>query len=134
MMLGHHLVNVVVIAVLDARADPSGPRGPETVADPALAEGRHTRGRSVGGISGVQSVREIVVLDFDRVAAGGYPREKILVPTHQGEGGIVLDPAQHVRYTSGVHRGSLPVVRASGCYQHRRGHFLFRVLDGPPGE
>jgi hypothetical protein len=42
--LGHHLVYVVVVAVLDARADASGLRGPAAVADPALAEGGHASG------------------------------------------------------------------------------------------
>jgi hypothetical protein len=41
--LRHKLVYVVVVAVLDARADASGPRGPEAVADPAPAEGGHAR-------------------------------------------------------------------------------------------
>ena len=41
--LGHHLVYVVVVAVLDARADPSGSRRPAAVADPALAEGGNAR-------------------------------------------------------------------------------------------
>src|SRR5215211_1120659 len=102
MILGHKLVHVVVVAVLDAGADAAGPRGPQAVADPALAEGRHPRGRPVRGIAGVQSVREVVVLNLDRVASGGYPREKIPVAARGGEGGIVLDPAQHVRYTGGV--------------------------------
>ena len=46
MMLGHKLVYVVVVAVLDARADAPAPRGPEAVADPAPGEGRcpHTIG------------------------------------------------------------------------------------------
>jgi hypothetical protein len=42
--LGHKLVDVVVVAVLDAGADASGPRGPQAVADPALAEGCNARG------------------------------------------------------------------------------------------
>jgi hypothetical protein len=47
--LGHELVDVV--AVLDAGADTPGPRGPEAITDPALAEGCHARGRSVRGIA-----------------------------------------------------------------------------------
>ena len=54
--LSHHLVYVVVVAILDAGADASGPLGPQAVADPALAEGRYARrGRPVRGIVGVQS-------------------------------------------------------------------------------
>ena len=47
----HKFVDVVIVTVLDARADASGPRGPETVADPALAEGGHACGRAVRGIA-----------------------------------------------------------------------------------
>ena len=36
--LGHEFVYVVVVAVLDARADTSGLHGPQAVADPAFAE------------------------------------------------------------------------------------------------
>jgi hypothetical protein len=102
--LGHQLVNIVIVAILDARTDTAGLRGPEAVSDPALAEGGHPRARFVRGIAGVEGVREIEVLDLDRVAGGGYPREHVPVLAHGREGGVVLDPAQHVRYTGGVHR------------------------------
>src|SRR5215203_1944626 len=102
--LGHELVNVVVVSVLDARAEAAGPRGPQAVSDPAFAEGGHARGRPVRGIACVEGVREIEVLYLDRVASGGYPREDVCVPAYGGEGGIVLDPAQHVRYTACVHK------------------------------
>jgi hypothetical protein len=49
--LRHHLVYVVVVTVLDAGADASGPRGPQAVADPALAEGGHACGGTVQGIA-----------------------------------------------------------------------------------
>jgi hypothetical protein len=49
--LGHELVHVVVVTILDARTDSAGPRCPAAVADPALPEGCHSRGRSVRGIS-----------------------------------------------------------------------------------
>src|SRR5215212_1160784 len=105
----------MVVAVLDAGTDTVGPRGPQAVADPALAEGCHARrGRPVGGIAGVEGVSEIVVLYLDRVAGGGYPREEVLVLAYGGEGRIVLDPAQHVRYTCLVHK-LLLMGRASGC-------------------
>jgi hypothetical protein len=99
--LCHELVNVVVVAVLDARADASGPHGPQAVADPALAEGGPARGRPVRGMAGVECVREVVVLHLDRIATGGYPREHVPMLTDGGEGGVNLDPAQHVRYTDG---------------------------------
>ena len=51
----------------------------QAVADPALAEGGHARGEPVGGIAGVESIREIEVLNLDRVAGSGYPREYVLV-------------------------------------------------------
>src|SRR5215218_7588133 len=121
--LRHKLVYVVVVAVLDARADASGPRRPQAVADPALADGCHPRCRPVRGIACVEGVREVGVLNLDRVATGGYPREKIPVPANGGEGRVVLDPAQHVRYTGGVHKHPL-MGRASGCDQHRRGHLF----------
>ena len=38
-VLSHELVYVVVVTVLNARADAPGPHSPEPVADPALAEG-----------------------------------------------------------------------------------------------
>ena len=57
------------------------------------------RRRPIGGVAGVEGVGEIVVLDLYRLACGDYPREDVFVPADGGEGGIVLDPAQHVRYT-----------------------------------
>jgi hypothetical protein len=57
-------------------------------------------------MASVQSIREVEILNLDGVSAGGYPREEIPVLTDGGEGRIVLDPAQHVRYTSGVHRAN----------------------------
>src|SRR5215207_6881993 len=39
----HQLVDVVVVAVLDARADTATPPGPLPIADPALPEGCHGR-------------------------------------------------------------------------------------------
>src|SRR5215204_4534269 len=123
MRLRHKFIYVVVVTVLDAGADASGPRGPQAVADPALAEGGHPRGRPVRGIARVQSVCEIEVLNLDRIACGGYPREDVFVPADGGEGRIVLDAAQHVRYTGGVHK-LLLMGRAPGWYQHRRGHLF----------
>jgi hypothetical protein len=113
--LSHELVNVVVVTVLDAGADTTGPRGPQAVADPALAEGGHPGGRAVRRIAGVEGVGEIVVLDLDRVPSGGYPRENVPVAADGGEGSVVLDAAQHVRYTGGVHK-LLLMGRASGCW------------------
>jgi hypothetical protein len=45
------------------------------------------------------------------------------VPADRGEGGIGLDPAQHVRYTSGVHK-QLLMGRASGCVNTAGAIFL----------
>jgi hypothetical protein len=41
MALGHKVIYVMVVAVLDAGAGPPRPRGPHTVADAPLAEGSH---------------------------------------------------------------------------------------------
>src|SRR5918994_6812641 len=95
----------MIVAILKAGVDTATPRGPLPIADPALPEGGNARrGRAVGGIAGVEGVREIWVLNLDGVAGGGYPREEIPVLAHGGEGRIVLDAAQHVRYTGCVHK------------------------------
>ena len=86
MTLGHHLVYVVVVAVLDTGADAPTPRGPLPIADPALAEGGNTRGGPVGGIACVESISEIEVLNLDRVPASGYRCEYILVLTDGSKG------------------------------------------------
>src|SRR5215216_1286136 len=57
-------------------------------------------------MASVQSIREVEILNLDCVSAGGYPREEIPVLTDGGEGRIVLDPAQYVRYTGGVQCGT----------------------------
>ena len=114
-MLGHNFIYVVVVTVLDAGADAPGPRGPEAVADPALAEGGHACGRPVRGIAGVESIGEIVVVHLDRVAAGGYPREKIPVSADGREGRVVLDPAQSTYARLVVSIRHLLMGRASGC-------------------
>jgi integrase len=53
-------------------------------------------------MASVQSIREIGVLNLHRVSASGYPREYVLVLTDGGEGGIILDPAQHVRLPAAI--------------------------------
>jgi hypothetical protein len=53
----------------------------------------------------------------------------ILVLTDGSKGGIILDPAQPVRYTGGVHKLS-PYGPGSGRWQSRRGHlYLTNVLS-----
>src|SRR5215217_5585096 len=76
-------------------------------------------------MASVEGVSEVGVLHLDRIAAGGYPCEHVPVAAHGGEGGVVLDAAQHVRYTGCVHK-TLLMGRASGCDQHRRGHSFIR--------
>jgi hypothetical protein len=66
-----------------------------------------------------------VVLHLDRVAARGYPREEVPMLAHGGKLGVVLDAAQHVRYTGGVHKIA-PYGPGSGVFQHRRGHLFIR--------
>jgi hypothetical protein len=65
MMLGHKLVYVVVVAVLDARADAPGPRGPLPIVDPALAEGGYL------DAIGAKAVPEAEVLNVNSVRATG---------------------------------------------------------------
>jgi hypothetical protein len=62
--LSHKLINVVVVTVLDARADAPGPCGPQAVAEPTFAEGGHPSGRPVGGISCVEGAGEFGVLEI----------------------------------------------------------------------
>src|SRR5215207_6442150 len=84
--LRHKLVDVVVVAILDAGVDTATPGSPEAVADPALAEGGHARGRPVRGIAGVEGVSEVEVLNLDGVAASSYPCEYVLVLADGGKG------------------------------------------------
>src|SRR5215207_3512267 len=115
--LAHKLVDVVVETVVYAVdvVQPSAPACPQPIADPALPEGCHARrGGPVGGIVSVEGVREVGVLNLDRVAASGYCREYVLVLTDGSKGRVVLDAAQRVRYTGGVHK-SLLMGRAPGC-------------------
>jgi hypothetical protein len=51
----------------------------------------------------------------------------VLVLADGGEGRVVLDPAQHVRYTGSVHKRLL-MGRAPGCYQHLRGHLFMTPI------
>src|SRR5215210_4720205 len=47
----------------------------------------------------------------------------VLVPAYGGEGGVVLDPAQHVRYTCLDHR-VCSYGPGLGVLAHRRGHLF----------
>jgi len=64
---------------------------------------------------------KIFVVQTNRMLTCCYGINDVLVLRDGGKGCIILDPAQHVRYTGCVHKRLL-MGRAPGCYQHRRGH------------
>src|SRR5215213_5664973 len=88
---------------------PAVPASPLTVADPTLSEANHP------ATIGIDAVAEVEVLYLYLMLARDNGSNDVLMLANGGEGRVVLDPAQHVRYTGGVHRGSFPVVRAPGC-------------------
>src|SRR5215217_1565048 len=98
--LGHKFVDVVVVSVVNAVdvVEPSVPTRPLPIANPSLGEGRYP------DTIGVQAVAEIEVLHLHPMLAGHHAIGDVLMFANGGEGRIVLDPAQHVRYTGGVHK------------------------------
>ncbi len=97
----------MVVAVLDARTQSTRPRGPHTVSDPALTEGRNPSSTAL------ERVREVEVLHLYRIPTSSYARKYVLVLADGGEGRVILDPAQHVRYTGLDHGAYTSVVMAS---------------------
>src|SRR5215210_5963169 len=110
MMLGHKLVYVMVVAVLKAMdiSKPTAPACPLPITYPSLGERCHP------DAIGEKPIAEVEVLYLDPMLARRHAIGDVLVPANGGEGGVVLDPAQHVRYTGGVHKHLL-MGRASGC-------------------
>jgi hypothetical protein len=84
---------------------------------------RSVKSLGVSEAIGIQSVAEVEVLDLYPMLAGCHASTDILVLTDGGKGGVVLDPAQHLRYTWLDHEVSSrgPGLRV---FHHRRGHLL----------
>src|SRR5215212_6618598 len=80
------LVDIVVEAILDAGVDTASPRGPETVADPALSEANHP------ATIGIDAIAEVELLYLNLMLARDNGSNDVLVLADGGEGGIVLDP------------------------------------------
>jgi hypothetical protein len=99
-VLGHKLIDVVVEAVVYAVdvGEPTVPACPLTINYPTLSERRHFY------TIGMQTLAEVEVLYLYLMLACCHASTDILVLTDGAKGGIVLDPAQHVRYTGDVHK------------------------------
>src|SRR5215207_2096222 len=117
--LGHEFVYVVVVAVVQAMdvVEPAVPACPLPIAYPTLGERCHPNTISI------QTITEVEILYFDLMLTGCHGSTEILVLTNGDKGGIVLDPAQHVRYTGGVHK-LLLMGRAPGCSRTAGAIFL----------
>jgi hypothetical protein len=76
--------------------DVSAPTSPLTIADPTLSEANHP------ATIGIDAVTEVEVLYLYLMLARYDGSNDVLMLADGGEGGIVLDPAQHVRYTGDV--------------------------------
>src|SRR5215216_5250123 len=113
------MVEAVVNAVDVSK--PSAPACPLTIADPTLSEANHP------AAFGIDAIAEVEVLYLYLMLARYDGSNDVLVLTDGGKRGIVLDPAQHVRYTTGVHKLT-PYGPGSGVLQHRRGHFYLTSI------
>src|SRR5215211_5713281 len=109
------MVEAVVNAVDVSK--PSAPACPLPIADPTLSEANHP------ATIGIDDIAEVEVLYLYLLLARYDGSNDILMLADRGKGGVILDPAQHVGYTALDHRRP-PMVRASGCFQHRRGHLF----------
>jgi hypothetical protein len=100
MRLGQKLIDVVVVAVVYAVdvGKPAVPACPLTVAYPPLGEARHPTTIEI------QTIAEVEVLYLYLMLTRYDGSNDVLMLTNGGKGGIVLDPAQHVRYTGCVHK------------------------------
>src|SRR5215213_2066559 len=90
---------------------------PLPITHPTFSEARHPT------TIDKQTVAEVKVLYLYPMLAGCHASNDVLVLTDRGKGGIVLDPAQHVRYTGSVHK-MLLMGRAPGC-SSTAGPFLY---------
>src|SRR5215213_6612385 len=113
------MVEAVVKAVDVSK--PTVPACPLPIAYTTLSEANHP------ATIGIDAIAEVEVLYLYPMLACHNSSNDVLVLTNGGEGRIILDPAQHVGYTALDHRRP-PMVRASGWYQHRRGHFFMTPI------
>jgi hypothetical protein len=97
-VLRHKLIDVVVVAIVDAVdvAKPAVPACPLPVAYPTLSEANHP------ATMGIDAIAEVEVLYLYLMLTRYDGSNDVLMLADGGEGGIVLDPAQHVGYTTGV--------------------------------
>ena len=84
----------MVIAVVYA-VDVPTPTSPRSIAHTPVGEPSNTCCQ----ISCIETVAEVMILDFDHVLTGLDASSQVLVLAYGGKGGIILDAAQHVRYT-----------------------------------
>jgi hypothetical protein len=97
------VVEAVVYAV-----DVSAPTSPLTIAYPTLSEANHP------ATIGIDAIAEVEVLYLYLMLARYDGSNDVLMLTYGSNGAVILDPAQHVRYTGCVHK-TLLMGRASGC-------------------
>src|SRR5215211_582979 len=81
-------------------AYPSVPACPLPIADPTLSEADYP------STVGVHAVAEVEVLHLYLMLTSHNSSNDVLVLADGSEGRVILDPAQHVRYTCLDHEGS----------------------------
>jgi len=99
MRLGYKLVYVVVEAVVYA-VDVSAPTSPLPITYASLSEANHPA--SIG----IDAIAEVEVLYLYLMLARYDGSNDILMLTDGSNGAVILDAAQHVRYTGCVHKTS----------------------------
>ena len=82
------------------RMYPRRPTSPLSIAHTTVGEPSNTSPH----IRGVEAVAEVMIFDLDHVPTGLDSGRQLLMLAYGGKGGIILDPAQHVRYTGCVHK------------------------------
>jgi hypothetical protein len=93
------------------------PACPLPITYPTLGEANHP------ATIGIHAVAKVEVLYLYPMLASHNSSNDVLVLTDGGKGRIVLDPAQHVRYTALDHRDTSDGP-GLGVLQHRRGHLF----------
>src|SRR5215208_1422746 len=112
-------VHVMVEAVVNAVdvSKPTAPACPLSITHPTLSEANHP------ATIGIDAIAEVEVLYLYLMLARYDGSNDVLVLTDWGKGRIILDPAQHVRYTGGVHKPT-PYGPRLGRLPPRRGLFM----------
>src|SRR5215213_8265602 len=90
------MVEAVVNAVDVSK--PSAPACPLPIADPTLSEANHP------ATIGIDAIAEVEVLYLYLLLARYDGSNDVLMLTDGSNGAVILDPAQHVRYTGCVHK------------------------------